>query len=113
MPQQVLEFTDQRLPQSGERRRYPRRLSEQIVVTFLGADHEPITWSLGGFLIADRHPHCVIASITEGFVSIRGRNGRFPCRLQLVRRDLPTGQIAFRFIDPSQALMNAFASITE
>ena len=113
MSQENLEITEQRLSQTGERRRYRRHVSEQIVVTFLGADHEPISWSLAGFLIADRHPHCAIASITEGFVSIRGRNGRFPCRIQLVRRDLSSQQIAFRFIDPSQALVTALTSMTD
>jgi hypothetical protein len=90
-----------------------RNVSPHIIVTFLGADHEPANWSVAGFLIADRHPHCEIATIADGFLSIRGRNGRYPFQVELIRRDARTGQIAFRFVDPSRALVDALASIAD
>lgn len=107
----VLKFIPRHPPESGERRIHSRHLSPQIIVTFLGADHEPMNWSLGGFLIADRHPHCPIATTAEGFLSIRGRSGRYPFKIELIRRDDKAGQIAFRFVGPSPALMDILASI--
>ena len=107
----VLRFTPR--PPKGERRGYPRYPLPQIVVTFHGADHEVINWSRGGFLVTDRHPDCPIATTAEGFLSIRGRNGRYPFQAELLRRDERSGQIAFRFVEPSRSLMEALASITE
>jgi len=101
------------LPSGSERRIHSRHLSPQIIVTFLGADHEPMNWSRGGFMIADRHPHCPIATTAEGFLCIRGRCGRYPIKIELVRRDDKIGQIAFRFVGPSSALLDALASIAE
>ena len=80
-------------------------------LTFLGAEHEPINWSLGGFLIADCHPHTPIRTITEGFLDIFGQPGRFAICVELVRRDKRTKEIAFRFIQPSAALLNALSRI--
>jgi hypothetical protein len=102
-----------RVPLRSERRRHLRSISERIVVTFLGADHEPVSWSAAGFRTADRHPHSAICSVTEGFLTIRGQSGRFPMRIELIRRDSETGEAAFRFVDPSPALLNALASIPE
>jgi hypothetical protein len=95
---------------NSERRLFERYLSQRITVTFLGADHEPISWSAAGFLTADTHPHSQVASEAEGFLSIRGRSGRYPMRIELIRRDPRTAEIAFRFVDPSPALLAALAS---
>jgi hypothetical protein len=82
-------------------------------VTFLGAEHEPVNWSLGGFLISDCHPHTPIGTTTAGFLDIFGVPGRFAIRLELVRRDKRTREIAFRFVDPSPAMLEALARVAE
>lgn len=76
-------------------------------LTFLGAEHKPLNWSLGGVLVADNLPHVAIGTTAEGFIDIIGRPGRIAIRVELVRRDKETKEIAFKFIDPSPALLNA------
>ena len=95
---------------NGERRLHQRYLSQRITVTFLGADHEPISWSAAGFLTADTHPLSQVAYEAEGFLTVRGRSGRYPMRIELIRRDPHTAEIAFRFVDPSPSLLAALAS---
>jgi len=97
----------------GERRLYRRYLSQQIIVTFMGADHEPVSWSAAGFLTADRHPHSLISSAVEGFLTIRGRGGRYPICIELIRRDPITVEAAYRFVNPSPSLLSALASIAD
>ena len=109
----LLQVSGNRAPLKPERRTYKRSASERIVVTFLGADHEPVSWSVAGFRTADRHPHTAIASVTEGFLTIRGHGGRFPIRIELVRRDPEIGEVAFRFVNPTPALLHALSLIAE
>lgn len=97
----------------NERRRHRRRESSLLKLTLLGADHESTNWSLGGFLIKDSLPHTPIGTATAGFVSIIGIAGRFAIRVELVRRDKRTREIAFRFVEPSQALLDALARLAE
>jgi hypothetical protein len=82
-------------------------------VTFLGAVHEPVNWSLGGFLIADSHPHTPVGTTTAGFLDIFGVPGRFAIHVELVRRDKRTREIAFRFVDPSPAMLDALTRVAE
>jgi hypothetical protein len=96
-----------------ERRLQKRHTSSRMKLTFLGVEHKPANWSLGGILVADRHPHTTVGTITEGFLDIVGHPGRFPIRIELVRRDLRTREIAFRFIEPSSALLNALSRLEE
>jgi hypothetical protein len=97
--------------QLSEKRLHKRYVSEQFTLTFLGADHTPINWSLGGFLVADRHPHTAIGTVTSGFLSIRAYSWRLRFSAELVRRDEPTRETAFRFINPSRALVDALNGI--
>jgi len=97
----------------GEKRLHQRHVSPRITLTFLGADHEPVSWSLGGFLVSDLHPHTVVGTISSGFLNVRGRHGRFQICIELVRRDKRAREIAFRFIDPSRALLDALTRIAE
>jgi hypothetical protein len=96
-----------------ERRLQRRRTPPRWKVTFLGAEHEPVNWSLGGFLIADCHPHTPIGTTTAGFLDIFGVAGRFAIHVELVRRDKRTREIAFRFIDPTPAMLEALARVAE
>jgi hypothetical protein len=96
-----------------EKRAHKRLESQRLRLTFLGADHEPVNWSLGGFLVADCHPHAVIGTTAAGFLNVRGQSGRFAMRVELVRRDKRTKEIAFRFMDPSPALLEALTRIAE
>ena len=96
-----------------EKRAHKRHVSQRLKLTFLGADHDPVNWSLGGFLVADRHPHAEIGTTAAGFLNVRGHDGRFAIRVELVRRDKRTREIAFRFIDPSPALLDALVRIAE
>lgn len=98
---------------ASEKRAHKRHKSQRLKLTFLGADHEPVNWSLGGFLVADCHPHAAIGTTAAGFLNIRGQDGRFAIRVELVRRDKRAKEIAFRFIDPSPALLRALARIAE
>ena len=97
----------------NERRLQRRRADSRLRLTFLGAEHAPINWSLGGFLVDDSHPHTEIGTITAGFLDIPGQPGRFAIRIELVRRDKRTKEIAFRLIEPSQALLNALSRVAE
>ena len=109
----MMQIAGSRLPLRGERRAHRRSAAERIVVTFLGADHEPASWSAAGFRTTDRNPHSAIAAVIDGFLVIRGQggqSGRFPVRVQLVRRDPQTGEAAFRFVDPSPALLQALGA---
>ena len=92
-----------------ERRNHKRYASPLLKVTFLGAEHETLNWSLGGVLVADSHPHTPVGATADGFLDILGHPGRFALRLELVRRDKRTKEIAFRFIEPSAALLNALS----
>jgi hypothetical protein len=116
MPQGNVSVLDTAVPgpsQVGEKRLYDRRVSQRLTLTFLGADHEAINWSLGGFLVADRHPHTPIGTIAAGFMNVRGHYGRFQICVELVRRDERTREIAFRFIEPSRALLDTLTRIAE
>jgi hypothetical protein len=116
MPQGNVSVLQTAIPRPSpveERRRHKRQTSQRLKLTFLGADQEPVDWSLGGFLVGDRHPHTAVGTITSGFLSIRGHNGRFRICVELVRRDKRTREIAFRFIAPSQALLGALTRIAE
>ncbi len=95
------------------RRLQKRHASSRFKLTFLGVEHTPVNWSLGGILVGDKHPHTTVGTITEGFLDILGHPGRFPIRIELVRRDERTREIAFRFIEPSPALLGALARLEE
>jgi hypothetical protein len=97
----------------AEKRAHKRHETQRLRCTFLGADHEPVNWSLGGFLVADSHPHAAIGTTAAGFLNVMGQQGRFPIRIELVRRDKRTKEIAFRFIDPSPALLDALRRLAE
>src|SRR5262249_34033015 len=92
-----------------ERRRQKRHTSRRMKLTLLGLEHEPINWSLGGFLVADKLPQLSNGTITEGFVEIIGRPGRFAVRVELVRRDTRNKEIAFAFIEPSPVFLDVLA----
>ncbi len=94
-----------------ERRRHKRRDALRMKLTFLGADHDAVNWSLGGFLVKDRHPETPLGTATAGFLSIVGFPGRFAVRIELVRRDKRSREIAFRFVDPSEALVDALTRL--
>jgi|GEM_PF-2531310 hypothetical protein len=96
-----------------ERRRHKRRDALRMKLTFLGADHEAVNWSLGGFLVKDTHPETPIGTATAGFLSIVGSPGRFAVRIELVRRDKRTREIAFRFVEPSQSLVDALTRLAQ
>ena len=96
-----------------ERRRHKRHTSRQLKLTFLGAEHEPVSWSLAGFLVADRHPHTPVGTAAEGFLTVWGHKAPIAISIELVRRDKRSREIAFRFVDPSPALLNALARIVE
>ena len=96
-----------------DRRRHKRRRSLSMTLTFLGANHEAFNWSLGGFLVKDTHPETPIGTATEGFLSVVGSPGRFAVQIELVRRDKRNGEIAWRFIEPSQGLLNTLARLAE
>jgi len=91
----------------GERRRYRRHVSEQFTVTFLGATHQLVNWSLGGFLVPDRHPHTPLGTFVSGYLNDRVSKVRFRFSAEMVRRDARTQEIAFAFIKPSRALQEA------
>ena len=96
-----------------ERRRHKRRGSLKMKVTFLGADHEAFNWSVGGFLVKDTHPQLPVGAAAEGFLSVVGAPGRVAVRIELVRRDKQEREIAFRFLEPSQALLDALTRLAE
>ena len=90
-----------------ERRLQKRHTSSRMKLTFLGVEHKPLNWSLGGVLVADSLPRASIGTTADGFIEVIGRPGRIAIRVELARRDKRTKEIAFRFIDPSPALLNA------
>ncbi len=94
-----------------ERRLQKRHTSSRMKLTFLGVEHTPVNWSLGGILVADKHPHTAVGTITEGFLDILGQPGRFAVRVELVRRDKRSREIAFRFIEPTPGLLNALSRL--
>jgi len=96
-----------------DRRGHKRRTALQMKLTFLGADHDAVNWSVGGFLVKDTHPETPIGTAAAGFLSIVGTPGRFAVRIELVRRDKRAREIGFRFVEPSQALVAALARLTE
>ncbi|MGH7122735.1 MAG: hypothetical protein ACREFI_00075 [Stellaceae bacterium] len=96
-----------------ERRRHKRRDSLRMKVTFLGADHDAVNWSLGGFLVKDTHPETPLGTAAAGFLGIVGVPGRFAVRIELVRRDKRAREIAWRFVEPSQALVAALTRLAE
>jgi hypothetical protein len=96
-----------------DRRRHKRRRALSMKLTFLGADHEAFNWSVGGFLVKDTHPETPVGTTTEGFLTVVGSPGRFAVMIELVRRDKRQGEIAWRFIDPSQGLLNTLTRLGE
>lgn len=119
MAQQVADLrtgrsVDVPAPGSGERRRAKRYQSQRIILTFLGIDHVALNWSLGGVLVAElHHPALALGTSVSGILTIRGVEGRFRFAAELVRRDARTKELAFRFVNPSRALLDALARITE
>ena len=99
--------------QAGERRRNRRFQSGQIKLTFLGADHVALNWSVEGVLLDDMHPTLAIGTTVSGVMLVRGSEGRFRFSAELVRRDARTKEVAFRFLNPSRALQDVLARITE
>jgi hypothetical protein len=95
------------------RRRHKRRRSLAMRLTFLGADHDAFNWSVGGFLVKDTHPQTPVGTTTEGFLTFVGSPGRFAVQIELVRRDKLARETAWRFIDPSQGLVNTLARLAE
>ena len=102
-----------RLKERHERRQHKRHDSSMMKVTFLGGDHDAINWSVGGVLVKDTHPEAPIGTMAAGFLSIVGIQGRFAIRIELVRRDKRAREIAFRFVEPSQALTDALTRLSE
>jgi hypothetical protein len=99
-----------------ERRHHKRRDSSRLKLmklTFLGAEHDATNWSLGGFLVKDTHPDTPIGTTAEGFLSIVGMPGRFAIHVELVRRDKRGREIAFRFVGPSQSLVDTLTRLIE
>jgi hypothetical protein len=85
------------VPWPIERRVHERVLSDEVTLTFLGADHPAINWSQGGILIADLHPELPIGTKVSGLLRIRGHGGFFRFSAELLRRDAQAGQVALRF----------------
>ncbi|MGH7091781.1 MAG: hypothetical protein ACREFQ_23065 [Stellaceae bacterium] len=100
-------------PSSGERRRSKRHTSQQVVLTFLGIDHVALNWSMGGVLVAEHyHPALALGTAVSGVLTIRGLEGRFRFAAELVRRDARTKELAFRFVNPSRALLDALTRVS-
>lgn len=99
-------------PASGtvERRAQRRSRSEQLRLTFLGADHVPRNWSESGALIDDRHPEVEVGAIITGVLTIGPNSLRFRFSAEVARRDPHTKQIAIQFVDPSPSLRHALAA---
>jgi hypothetical protein len=97
-------------PATLDRRAHRRSRSEQIRLTFLGADHVPLNWSEGGALIADRHPDLEVGAIIAGILIIGPNSLRFRFSAEVIRRDPQTKQLAIQFIDPSPALSHALVT---
>jgi hypothetical protein len=100
-------------PSQGERRTNKRFISQQIKLTFLGVEHIAINWSPGGVLVEDRHPHLALGADISGIMIVRGIEGRFRFSAEFVRRDARTKELAFRFVNPSRALLEVLTRVTE
>ncbi len=97
-----------------EKRRHKRSASPQVTLTFLGIDHVAVNWSLGGVLVEDpRHLDLAIGTKVEGVATVRGYEGRIRFSAELVRRDKRTEEIAFRFLEPSRALLDALSRVAD
>lgn len=96
-----------------ERRRHKRYETIKMRLTFLGVDHDAVNWSLGGVLVKDTHPEAPLGTMATGFLSIVGLPGRFAIHIELVRRDKRMREIAFRFVDPSQGLVDTLTRLAE
>lgn len=92
---------------AGERRRERRYLSHELKVTFLGGDYTAINWSHGGFLVIDRIPHLPVGTVVDGLLKVPGCDGRYRFAAELSRRDPRAVEIAFRFLSPSPAMVEA------
>jgi hypothetical protein len=99
--------------EADEKRSNKRFLSQQIKLTFLGVDHVAINWSLGGVLVDDRHPRLALGTAVSGVMTVRGCEGRFRFSAELVRRDERTKELAFSFVNPSRALLDVLARVTQ
>jgi hypothetical protein len=95
------------LAAAADQRASRRSRSQQIRLTFLGAEHLPTNWSEGGALIPDRHPELQVGAIITGIVTIGPASHRFRFSAEVVRRD--GQQIAIRFVDLSQSLKKALS----
>jgi hypothetical protein len=100
-------------PSQGERRNNKRFVSQQIKLTFLGVEHVACNWSQGGVLVEDRHPHLALGTAVSGVLTARGMEGRFRFSAEFVRRDARTKELAFRFLNPSRALLDLLSRVTE
>jgi hypothetical protein len=98
---------------AGERRAHRRHNSDQVRLTFLGADHVALNWSLSGVLVADRHPRVPVGARIEGVLTVGSFNGRFKFAAELVRRDTRARETAWRFINPSRALTDVLARLAD
>jgi hypothetical protein len=88
-------------PASAEQRGHRRSRSEQLRLTFLGADHIPLNWSESGALLEDRHPEVEVGTVLPGILIIGANSLRFRFSAEVVRRDPHMKQIAIQFVDPS------------
>lgn len=100
-------------PSDGDHRTNKRFLSQQVKLTFLGYEHVALNWSLGGVLVEDRHPNLALGTSVSGVLLVRGVEGRFRFSAELVRRDKRTKELAFRFLNPSRALIDVLTRVTE
>lgn len=100
-------------PVTVERRSQQRHASGHIKLTFMGVEHTALNWSRDGVLLADRHPTVGEGTRIEGVLTVAGFEGRYRFTAELVRRDARTKEIALRFIEPSRALLDAIARVTE
>ncbi|HUZ75405.1 MAG TPA: hypothetical protein VMU87_20670 [Stellaceae bacterium] len=98
---------------AGERRANPRHASHQVKLTFLGADHVALNWSRDGVLVADHHPRVPVGTRIEGVLTVGSFDGRYKFAAELVRRDARARETAWRFIKPSQALIDVLTRIAD
>jgi hypothetical protein len=98
---------------TSERRSDRRNGSHELKVTFLGGDYTAINWSRTGFLAIDRIPHIPVGTVIEGFLKVPGCDGRYRFTAELSRRDQRAFEIAFRFLDPSSAMLGALTRTTD
>lgn len=96
-----------------ERRAEQRVVSDDVILTFLGAHHPAVNWSQIGFLVVDTHPDLPIGAKVSGLVNIRGHGGFFRFTAQLLRRNVTAGQAAFCFEKVSAPLQDALSRVAE